>query len=269
MKHEVVDLGSLAGRETLTPKEIYARVFDVYEKKSGQGLRALVAMGATGGAMIAFGAMLYLVVISGGGAPDGVTKLVGGISFSVGLILISITGAELFTGNVMLALSVAYGRLSAMSLLRNWSLVYFSNFAGAVLIAALVAGTGLLAAGWGETLAKVVVAKTSLDPMAAFSRAVLCNILVCLAIWMSLSTKDVLGRMLCIVGPIAAFVTIGMEHSIANMALFSFAVFGGVVPPSPAMAANLALVTFGNVCGALLLCFAMAMGFGAPGNAER
>jgi formate transporter len=162
------------------------------------------------GAFIAFGGIFSTVVLAGAsGAPWGATRALAGIVFSVGLILIIVGGAELFTGNNLIVMAWAGGRVSTWALLRNWVLVYAGNVAGGVGIALLAFGARLHEAGGaavGASALGIAVAKLQLGFVQAVLLGVLCNVLVCLAVWLAYSARSTTDRVLAIVPPIAAFV---------------------------------------------------------------
>ncbi|MBC7334981.1 MAG: formate/nitrite transporter family protein, partial [Clostridia bacterium] len=152
---------------------------------------------------------------------DGLSRLAGGITFSVGLIMVILAGAELFTGNnLVMALGLYDRRITWQALLRNWTLVYLANFLGALLLVAIFYATNLWLANGAMVGAKAVLtaqAKVNLTFSEAFFRGILCNWLVCLAVWLANAGKDAVSKILGIMLPVAAFVTSGFEHSIANM----------------------------------------------------
>jgi len=174
------------------------------------------------GAFIAYGAQATLTVMTGSveNLSWGLAKMLGAITFSTGLMMVALTGAELFTGNVMMAFSVIEKKISFLKLLRNWSVVYLGNFIGALIIAFLVYFSALYD-GCGYELGvlslKTAYSKVNLGFLEAFSRGVLCNWLVCLAVWMAASSRRVIGKIFAIFFPIMIFVASGYEHCVANM----------------------------------------------------
>jgi formate/nitrite transporter len=193
-------------------------------------------------------------------APFGLTRLAGGVAFSLGLILVVVGGAELFTGNNLTAMAWAASRLSSGQVLRNWTLVYLGNLFGALGTVALVLAAGVHQLGdgaLGETAIRIARAKVSLDPVQALARGVLCNVLVCLAVWLCMGARSVTDKILAIVFPISAFVACGFEHSIANMYFLpvGIALASSSVAPIAWTGAisNLALVTLGNILGGTVL----------------
>lgn len=195
-------------------------------KAAASGTRLLV-LGLLAGAFIGFGAIFMTVVLTGAGdVPWGLARLAGGVSFSLGLILVIVGGAELFTGDALMIVAFASRRITVSALMRAWCLVYIGNIVGALGTAALMflAGQhGFAAGGVGKTALAVAAAKAGLPTLQLFFLALLCNVLVCLAVWMSFSARSVAGKVMVIVPPVAAFVAAGFEHSIANMYLLPYA----------------------------------------------
>ena len=197
--------------------------------------------------------MFYTVVVTDSALGLGATRLLGGVAFSLGLVLVIVAGAELFTGNNLIVMAWADRKVTTGQLLRNWTLVYFSNLAGAIGCVILVALSGTLEMGGGavgRTAAAIAEAKLGLGPLEAAARGILCNILVCLAVWLSFAAHSVSGKILAIVFPISAFVALGFEHSVANMYLIPIGMLAG---PGGfdlgGFLANLVPVTLGNIVG--------------------
>jgi len=203
----------------LNPPEIAQRFIEVGMKKSKLPIYKLLLLGIMGGAFIAFaseGSNAAIHTIES----VGIAKALAGALFSTGLMLVVITGAELFTGSTLLVVSAAQKLSSWKGMLKNWFFVYIGNFIGAMLIVLLVFwsgqfdfSNGLL----GAFTIKVAAHKTGLPFLEALTMGILCNWLVCLAIWMGFSTRDITGKLLTIFFPIWLFITSGFEHSIANM----------------------------------------------------
>lgn len=236
-----------------SPTGIARRVEAVGVRKAQLPLVPTMVLGVLGGAFISFGAMLYTAVVTGSTLGDGPTRLLGGAAFSLGLLLVVVAGAELFTGNNLIAMAWASGKVSTRQVLRNWGLVYLANFVGALGAALLMSlADGLLVGGDGVRSTAVAIAegKLALHPMTAFARGVLCNVLVCLAVWLCFAARDVAGKLLAILPPVSAFVALGFEHSVANMYLIPVAWLAGAEGMAAAdFALNLAAVTLGNVIG--------------------
>jgi formate/nitrite transporter len=205
------------------PAEIASLVKDVGVAKAGLELQPLLIRAMLAGAFIAFGCLFYIVTISGAEPITGTVRFVGGIAFSVGLILVIVGGAELFTGNALMVMALVDRRIGVGALLRNWGWVFLGNAVGAVLIATLAALSGLLEGDFGTTARNIAEAKISLTPIEAFSRGILCNSLVCLAVWLTFSARTAGGKTIVILLSIAGFVALGFEHSVANFACFRLA----------------------------------------------
>ena len=201
------------------------------------------------GAFIGFGAAAYTVVMTGAEATYGPSRLLGGVVFSLGLILVIVGGAELFTGNALMVMAVVERKVSIHRLLRNWGVVYLGNLFGAAALAYCIGHAGLLDQDAGATAVRIAEAKAELSLKDAFLRGILCNALVCLAIWLTFAARSVAGKIIAILWPISAFVLLGLEHSVANMYFFPQAWMAGADIEVLAAAENLIVVTAGNVIG--------------------
>ena len=266
-----------SGVDALPPAAMARKAEDIGRTKAGLDLATLVALSVLAGAFIAMGAVFATTVTTGaGGLPYGVGRLLGGLAFSLGLILVVVAGAELFTGNNLIVMAWASRRISTVQVLRNWTIVYCGNFVGALATAGLMiaAKEYTFAKGAvGEQALSIAVAKTSLGFGQAVALGVLCNALVCLAVWLCYSARSTADRILAIVPPIAAFVASGFEHSVANMYFIPFGLFvkseAGFVdslsePPDLSgltwgsfIVDNLIPVTIGNVIGGVVLVAAL------------
>lgn len=247
------EAAALAGMiDAYAPARIAHLVENIGVAKANLALVPMTALGFLAGFYIAFGAMLFTFLMTEPIAAFGLARWIGGLGFSVGLVLVVIGGAELFTGNTLMTAGWADGKVSTAKLLRNWAVVYLANAAGSVAAAAMVAWCGIYGLGGGavaETAIGIATGKAALPFDVAFARGVMCNILVCLAIWLSLSSHRVSGKILAIVLPISTFVALGFEHSIANMYFMPVAMLHGADVGLGALAANLVPVTLGNIVG--------------------
>lgn len=208
--------------DALLPAEMAARAEQIGVAKAGLSAVSTLTLAVLAGAFIGLGAIFATTVASGaaGVLPSGVTRLFSGLAFSLGLILVVVGGAELFTGNNLIIMAWASGKLSHTRLLRNWTLVYVGNFVGAI-------GTVLLVffgrqytfdqGGIGAVALATASHKVQLGFIQAIALGILANGLVCLAVWLSFSARTTTDRILAVVPPISAFVAAGFEHSIANM----------------------------------------------------
>ncbi|HET9396273.1 MAG TPA: formate/nitrite transporter family protein [Nitrospiraceae bacterium] len=207
--------------DALLPPEAALACETAGAAKAGRDPLALIILGLLAGAFIALGANFMTVVLTGTAElPWGVARLLAGLVFSLGLILVIAGGAELFTGDSLMIVACASRRITLGALLRAWSLVYVGNIAGAVATAGLMylAGQhGFAGGAVGKTALDVASAKAALPTLQLFFLAVLCNVLVCLAVWMSFGARSTTDKILVIVPPITAFVAAGFEHSIANI----------------------------------------------------
>jgi len=177
-------------------------------------------LGILAGFFIGLGAVFCTLVTTDIGLGFGLGKLLGGLAFSLGLILVVVAGSELFTGNALIVTPWLSTRVSGSALLRNWAIVYFANFAGSLILVSIVVGARFWALdGYavGANALAIASAKTSLAFVPALCRGIMCNVLVCLAVWMCLAARSVTEKILAVVFPITAFVACGFEHSIANM----------------------------------------------------
>jgi formate transporter len=237
------------GIDAYKPAEIARHIEAAGVGKAGLALLPMTALALLAGAFIAFGAAFYTLVMTGADPGFGPSRLLGGAAFSLGLILVVVGGAELFTGNALMVMAWVDRRVATRTLLRAWGIVYLGNFAGALVLALLVAGSGALNGASGELAVRIAEAKMALPPLEALLRGILCNALVCLAIWLTFAAHSVAGKILAILWPITAFVALGFEHSIANMYLIPVGLLLGAEGGLAGLFANLVPVTLGNVIG--------------------
>jgi formate/nitrite transporter len=219
--------GPLAGIEGRLPPEIAAKAEADGVAKAGQDAVTLLVLGILGGAFIAFGAIFSNVALTGaeGALPFGLARVVAGLVFALGLALVLLAGAQIFTGDVLMVMAWASGRLGLRRILRAWTLVWIGNLAGALGTAVLVllAGHHLFGGGQVGVMAlRTAELKAALPFGQAVILGVLCNTLVCLAVWLSLSSRLPAHRLVVVVLPIAAFVAAGFEHAVANMYFLGF-----------------------------------------------
>jgi len=249
--------------DAYAPAQIAMRGREDGVTKATMPVLTMFALAILAGAFIALGALFYTVTVTTGNdatVPFGLLRLAGGVTFSLGLVLVVVGGAELFTGNNLIAMAWASGRVTTQQVMRNWGWVYLGNLVGAVGTAVLIwlAGVHTMSDGAvGEAMVRIARSKIALDPVSALARGILCNVLVCLAVWLCMGARSVTDKILAIVFPITAFVACGFEHSVANMYFLPIGVAlaaGTSAPLSVADAvSNLALVTLGNVLGGTVL----------------
>ncbi|MCZ7544075.1 MAG: formate transporter FocA [Anaerolineae bacterium] len=203
------------------PAEMAERMEDVGVKKANMDALTMAVLAVLAGAFIALGAVLATTIATGAGAlPYGVGRLLTGLVFCLGLILVVVAGAELFTGNNLIVMAWASGKVTVRALLRNWVIVYLGNFVGSVATAVviLVSRQYTFAGGeLGRTALNIANAKVNLDFVQAIALGIMCNALVCLAVWLTLSARTTTDKILAILFPIGGFVAAGFEHSVANM----------------------------------------------------
>ncbi|HRH68143.1 MAG TPA: formate/nitrite transporter family protein [Flavobacteriales bacterium] len=214
------DKQPLFGSDAYSPQEIAERVERVGVVKARLPFMKLFMLGILAGAFIGLGAMFYTLVVSDVSLGFATGRVLGGVAFSLGLILVSVAGAELFTGNNLLAMAWADGRIATTEVLRNWAVVCTANFIGGAGLAVLVHLSGHAQMNDGAIAAqyaRIAAVKCTLPFWQAFLSGVLCNVLVCLAVWMSFAGRSVVDKAVAIVFPITAFVAAGFEHSVANM----------------------------------------------------
>ena len=256
-------MAEIFGSDAFSPQQIAAKVEAVGVAKAHLPAVPTLMLGVLAGGFIGLGALYFTLVVSDPQLSFGVASVLGGVAFSLGLILVVVAGAELFTGNNLLVMAWADRRITTAEMLRNWALVYVSNAIGAIGLAFVVYlshHADMNEGAVGLQYVKIAAAKTALPFWEAFFKGVLCNLLVCLAVWLALAGRSVTDRVLAIVFPISAFVAAGFEHSVANMYLIPLGIF---LKDSVAAAAsidtgsldwsgfagNLIPVTLGNIIG--------------------
>ena len=240
------------------PREIARMVERLGVAKAHTDAVTLTVLAVLAGAFISLGALFFIVVVTDARLGFGVTRLLGGLSFCLGLVLVVVAGAELFTGNNLVAMAWASRLISTRDLMRNWVLVYLGNVIGCLGTVLFVVWADIASLGGGavgETALQIASGKAGLSLGEAFVRGVLCNALVCLAVWLAMGGRSVSDKILAILFPVTAFVAIGLEHSIANWFFLPFGVAldqHGVVSVV-GVGRNLAVVSAGNIVGGSLL----------------
>ncbi|HMS16423.1 MAG TPA: formate/nitrite transporter family protein [Planctomycetota bacterium] len=240
------------------PQEIARKVERLGVAKARSDVLTVLVLAALAGAFISLGSLLFTVVVTESGLGFGPTRLLGGVSFSVGLILVVVAGAELFTGNNLIAMAWASRLIGTPEVLRNWLLVYLGNVIGClgtVLLVVWADIAGLCDGAVGETAVRIARTKADIPLLQAFARGILCNALVCLAVWLAIGARSVTGKILAILFPVTAFVAMGFEHSIANWFFLPFGLAVGASDSVSLVGAgwNLVAVTAGNVIGGTIL----------------
>ncbi len=254
-----------------SPKEVAEAYDNISVSKAKNSITNLFILGVLAGIYIAF-AGFASQTISYAIKNPGLSKFASGAVFPVGLILVVLAGAELFTGNNLMIIGFMDKKISFSELLRNWIVVYIANFIGSVLFAFLISRSGLFDSGGGllgATAIKTAIAKVSLPFSQALIRGLLCNIMVVLAVWMATAAKDIASKISAIWFPIMLFVMSGFEHSIANMYFIPAGIFaksnadylkaGQIEAASlgklnlSGLLANLVPVTVGNILGGAII----------------
>jgi formate/nitrite transporter len=241
--------------DALIPQEMAEKAEAIGVRKAELAFWPLFALAVLAGAFIALGAMFSTTTAAGSAVlPYGVARLLIGLTFCVGLILVVVAGAELFTGNNLIVMAWASRKVSTLALLRNWVIVYIGNFVGSLGTAVLVFlgkqytfGSG----GVGEYALKVAASKLHYGFIQAVALGMLCNALVCLAVWLTFSARSTAGKILAIIFPITAFVAASFEHSVANMYFVPYALLIKAFDPAfvtglADKAPDLSTLTWGN-----------------------
>jgi formate transporter len=262
--------------DALVPAEIARKAELIGAQKTRLDVWSLLVLAILAGAFIALGAMFATTVLAGanGVVPFGLSRLLAGTAFCLGLILVVLGGAELFTGNTLMVMALASGKVTLTEMLRAWAIVYVGNFIGAVGMAGLVFLAGQYRLGEGA-VAKVALSiaadKVALPFDQALFLGILCNVLVCLAVWLSLGARTTTDKVLAVLFPVSAFVVAGFEHSVANMYLVPLGLMIKQAAPAalwvqlgagpadyaaltwPGFFSSLVPVTIGNVIGGAVL----------------
>ena len=261
-------MSQIFGFDAYAPKEIAEKVHDIGVTKSRLPLVSQLTLGMLAGGFIGLGALYFTLVTSDASLSFATARLLGGLAFSLGLILVVVAGAELFTGNNLLVMAWASRRITSWELLRNWIVIYLANFIGAFGLVLLV----LWSQQWrinndavGVTALKIAAAKAALPFWEAFFKGILCNVLVCLAVWLALAGRSVVDKIFAIIFPISAFVAAGFEHSVANMYFIPLGILvqehvsmpGLPTVSWPGLIFNLVPVTLGNIVGGAVMVAAV------------
>lgn len=245
------------GFDCYSPKEIAERVENVGVTKANLPLLSMTALGVLAGGFIGLGALYFNLVVSDATLPFAIARVLGGMVFALGLVLVVVAGAELFTGNNLLVMAWVSRRIPTRKLLENLFVVFCANFIGAAGLAWIVSLSGhanMNGGAVGRTAITIATAKCALPFAEAFFKGVLCNLLVCLAVWLALAGRTVTDKILAIIFPISAFVAAGFEHSVANLYFIPLGLFLSGADASTALTwsgfvHNLIPVTLGNLVG--------------------
>ena len=240
-----------------TSKEVIAIVNKLAQKKGSYKINKTLILAFLAGAYIAFGGLLAIII--GGGSPGiaaenpGLVKFFFGAAFPLGLILVVVVGAELFTGNNAYFIpNLLTGKQSIGTMLRNWGLVYIGNFVGAVFVAYVITHLTHIVSStpYVDSVHQIAIGKTSHTFLVTFLKGIGANWLVCLAVWQGMAAKDTTGKIFAVWLPVMAFVAMGFEHSIANMYFIPLAIFEGAdITWTTFIVKNLIPATLGNIVG--------------------
>jgi formate transporter len=255
------------GLDAYAPSEIAEKVEQSGVAKAKLPLLPMFMLGVVAGGSIGLGALYYTIVASDASLGFAVSRVLGGLVFCLGLALVIVGGAELFTGNNLIVMAWANGRITTAELLRNWVVVFIGNLVGGISMALLAFLSHYLDLNDGKVeLAALSIAKAKIElPLViAFFRGVMCNILVCLAVWLAMGGRSVTDKILAVLLPISAFVAAGFEHCVANMFFIPLAIIAASMGKVPAAfdASSLTLggaihnlipVTLGNIVGGSVL----------------
>lgn len=228
---------NVSSTEALTPAQITQKADDLGVTKSEMSFGRSFALSILAGAFIAMGAMFFSLVVGDPALPFAVQRVLGGVTFCLGLALVVVCGAELFTGNTMIVMSAASKRIKWSAVWKNWVVVFFGNFVGSLVIVALVylSNMQLMNGGQvGQTMVSVAAGKMNADWIVLFAKGIMCNLLVCLGVWMAYASKTVADKVLAVILPITAFVACGFEHCVANMFFLPMGILLAQVGMAPA-----------------------------------
>lgn len=253
--------------DALSPAQTEAKAETLGISKGSMPAGRMFVAAMLAGAFIGFGAMFFCLFTSDSSLPFAVQRAGGGACFCLGLVLVLCCGAELFTGNSLMVCSLFSKKIGAGQLARNWAIVWLGNLAGSLVVVFLVCASQMGAMNGGAvgtTMVNVASSKASLAPATIFAKGILCNVLVCLAVWIGFSARSVVDKVLGIFLPITAFVACGFEHCVANMfflptgLLMKSAGFGAAVANAgtldvTAILYNLSAATVGNIIGGVLV----------------
>ena len=253
--------------DALGPAEIEAKAETLAVGKAGMAGAKCFVLAMLAGAFIAFGATYFLVFLGDSTVPFAAQRMVGGICFSLGLVLVLCCGAELFTGNMLMVTGLASKKIKIGGLVRNWVIVWLGNLVGSLIVVALIywCGVGAMNGGAvGDAMVSVAVGKVTPDWLVLMAKGIMCNVMVCLAVWIGFSARTVVDKVLGIMLPISFFVAAGFEHCVANMLflptglLMKSAGFGAAVSNAGALDVtailyNLSAATVGNIIGGVLV----------------
>lgn len=251
------------GLDCYSPVQIQANVETLGVKKATMPFLPSFMLSVVAGGSIGLGAMYFLIMLSDPGLTFALQRLLGGITFSLGLLLVLVAGAELFTSNNLIVMAWASKKITTGNVVRNWLTVWFGNLVGSLILVVLLYLSHIYALndnGFATALLKVAVGKVTSDSLTIFVKGILCNVLVCLAVWLAYAGRTVADKLAAIILPVSAFVAAGFEHCIANQFLLPLALLlkeTGHIPAGQdisiltmtAVLHNLLFATLGNIVG--------------------
>lgn len=257
----------LLGLDCYSPQQIQANVEKLGVKKATMPFLSSFMLAVVAGGSIGLGAMYFMVILADPTLTYAAQRMVGGIAFSLGLLLVMVAGAELFTGNNLIVMAWANGQITTSQVIRNWVVVWFGNLIGSLGLVVLIYLSHIWAMnndGFTIAVEKVALSKVTPDALTIFVKGILCNVLVCLAVWLAYAGRTVVDKVTAIILPVSAFVAAGFEHCIANQFFLPMAYVlkvTGHVPASldvsavtiPAILNNLVFATLGNIVGGSVL----------------
>ena len=238
----------------LTPKEVANTIVNVGVMRANLKTLPMVSLGILAGLFIAFGGLGNIIISQTLGNIDaGLAKFAGAAVFPVGLMLVVIAGAELFTGNNLMTLSLMEKKITLSQMFRNWGIVWIANLVGSIFLVLIVFYGGILSGDAGTKAMAIAESKATLDVTTLIFRGILCNIIVVLAVWMATSAQDIISKIFACWFPIMLFVLCGFEHSVANMYFIPMGMILGAKVTIAQLVKNLVFVTIGNIIGGAII----------------
>lgn len=253
--------------DELSPAETLAKAENLGVGKAKMAVGKCFVSAMLAGFFIGMGATYFMVFLGDSTMPFAAQRMVGGICFCLGLVLVLCCGSELFTGNSLMITSVMSGKIKVSGLLRNWVIVWLGNFAGSLVAVGLIywAQVGAMNGGAvGDVMVSVAVGKVTPDWIILFGKGIMCNIMVCLAVWIGFSARTVVDKVIGILLPISFFVAAGFEHCVANMFFLPTGLLMKTMGYGASVASvgsldlgaifyNISAATLGNIVGGLLV----------------
>lgn len=254
--------------DALAPAQIAAKAQTIGDTKANMPLGRAFVLAVFAGAFIAFGATFMLLVKGDSTLSFAASQVLGGLCFSLGLICVVVSGSELFTGNCLMVIGALDKKYAWGGVIKNWIIVWIFNFIGSLIMVLIVFGAGLFNfndGGVGQAMMNVAVSKVNLDWGTIFFRGIICNFLVCLAVWMGFVGKTVIDKIFTCIFPVMAFVAVGAEHCVANMFFLPMGLAvksAGVIESTNAaidvlnvggIFYNISAATLGNIVGGCIL----------------